>query len=71
VTADGGEELNNCLERREKYLWELVLLGLLDFIEVSWEVRSGIRIHGERHGMTSRRDRWLVATGDVAVTSAG
>ena len=69
MAADGGGELNNCLERREKYLWELVLLGLLDFIEVSWEVGSGIRIHGERYGMTSRRDRWLAATGEVAVIS--
>jgi hypothetical protein len=52
VAADGGGELNNCLERREKYLCEPVLLGLLDFIKVSWEVGSGIRIHGECYGMT-------------------
>jgi hypothetical protein len=52
--VDGGGELNNCLERREKYLWELVLLGPLDFIEVSWEVGSGIR---DPRGITSRRDR--------------
>jgi len=45
------------------------LLGLLDFIEVFWEVGSGIWIHGERYGMVSGKYGWLAATGEVAVTS--
>lgn len=46
-----------------------VLSGLLDFIEASWEVGSGIWMHGERYGMALGRYGWLVATGEVAVTS--
>jgi hypothetical protein len=45
------------------------LLGLLDFIEVSWEIGSSIWIHGERYGITLRRYGWLAAAGEATVTS--